>query len=35
MNETCCRWQNQVETDDGEIVYPDRCACICHTQDDE
>ena len=34
MNDECCPHYNEQITDDGEPVYPDLCACICHTPDE-
>jgi hypothetical protein len=31
---SCCNNKFEVETDDGEVIYPDLCECICHTEDD-
>lgn len=30
----CCEHYNQETTDDGDVIYPDLCHCICHTGDD-
>ncbi|MFD7995532.1 hypothetical protein [Streptomyces mexicanus] len=30
----CCPHFNQETTDDGDLIYPDLCQCICHTPND-
>lgn len=35
MTYECCPWgDDAVETDDGDIIYPDLCQCICHADDE-
>lgn len=29
----CCPEWNQPTTDDGDLIYPDICECICHTEE--
>lgn len=32
----CCEWENYIgTTDDGTVLFPDVCECICHTPDDD
>lgn len=32
----CCEYgDNLTETDDGEIIYPSLCSCICHVEFEE
>lgn len=36
MSYECCEYgDNYIETDDGDLIYPDLCECICHTEDDD
>lgn len=35
MTFECCEWgDNQTDTEDGEVIYPDLCTCICHVYEE-
>lgn len=32
---TCCDWLDMDTTDDGDVIYPTICDCICHSEDED